>query len=265
MIVLYYGSGARDFEIVGSSMSAEDWAPLKSAAVGLLRARDLRRAAELLLTTPFEIHQGTNGFGDDFSVLLASVPMERYVELAKLENDQVGRASVRSIAEVVTELGPYVRFAAVGLDSKAAPDLVSAPSLRINVAAVERALQDAQGLLQISGPVSAVDRVHTALHGYVRVLCDEASLVYPSDAGLADLFKRLREGHPAFTDGIHAEHVNRMLRALATIVDASGTLRNRASVAHPNEHLMEAPEAILVVNCARSILHYLDARIRRGN
>lgn len=264
MIVLHYGSGARDFEILGPAISTEDWASLKSGAIGLLRARQMPEAADLLLAAPFQLRQGTNVFGDDFLVLLATVPLEKYVDLARLENDKLGRTSVRSIVDVLTELGPYVRFAAIQLDSKAAPELVPAPTLRLTATAVERALQDAQNLLHTSGPVSAVDRVHTALHGYVKALCDEAAIAYPSDASLADLFKRLREHHSAFASGAHGEHVGRMVRALATIVDASGTLRNRGSVAHPNDELMEPPEAILVINCARSILHYLDARIKQA-
>ena len=38
--------------------------------------------------------------------------------------------------------------------------------------------------------------------------------------------------------------------------------RNNASVARPNEELRDAPEAMLAVNTARSILHYVDARLR---
>lgn len=264
MIVLHYGSGARDFEVLGPALASDEWALLKTAATGLLRARQLPQAADLLLAAPFQLNQGTNVFGDEFAILLARVPVDKYVELASLENDKVGRASVRAIVDAITEIGPYVRFAAIQLDSKAAPNLVPAPTLRLTTTAVERALQDAQNLLQTSGPVSAVDRVHTALHGYVKVLCDEATITYPSDASLADLFKRLRVHHSAFASRAHSDHVDRMVRALATIVDASGTLRNRASVAHPNSDLMEPPEAILVINCARSILHYLDARLKQA-
>jgi hypothetical protein len=43
-------------------------------------------------------------------------------------------------------------------------------------------------------------------------------------------------------------------------MDALQPIRNNASVAHPNEALLDAPEAMLVVNTARTLLHYLDAK-----
>jgi len=54
----------------------------------------------------------------------------------------------------------------------------------------------------------------------------------------------------------------RVLRALSTIADALNPLRNQTSVAHPNETLLQQPEAMLVVNAVRTILHYLDSKLR---
>ena len=48
-------------------------------------------------------------------------------------------------------------------------DLVSASEI------VRRALDDADVLTRTSGPQSAVDRVHTAMHGYLKGLCDSAA------------------------------------------------------------------------------------------
>jgi hypothetical protein len=47
-----------------------------------------------------------------------------------------------------------------------APDPVANLSPAFTTDVVERALVDAKQLLSGSGPISAVDRVHTALHGY---------------------------------------------------------------------------------------------------
>ena len=40
-----------------------------------------------------------------------------------------------------------------------------------------------------------------------------------------------------------------------------GTLRNRASLADPNEDLLDHEEALLVINLARSLLRFLDAKL----
>ena len=52
------------------------------------------------------------------------------------------------------------------------------------------------------------------------------------------------------------------MRSSASIVDAMGTLRNRASLAHPNEELLDHDEALLVINLARSLLRFLDSKLK---
>jgi hypothetical protein len=46
--------------------------------------------------------------------------------------------------------------------------------------------------------------------------------------------------------------------SLASVVDKVNTIRNSASGAHPNEHVLRDAEAMLVVNTTRTLLHYLD-------
>ena len=41
-------------------------------------------------------------------------------------------------------------------------------------------------------------------------------------------------------------------------------LRNKNSFAHPTWALLDVPEAMLVINAARTILHYLDAKLAAG-
>ncbi len=43
-------------------------------------------------------------------------------------------------------------------------------------------------------------------------------------------------------------------------MDVLNPIRNSASMAHPNADLLEDPEAMLVINAARTILHYIDAK-----
>jgi len=141
---------------------------------------------------------------------------------------------------------------------------VEQPTLRITSEVVERALLDAQELLRSTGATSSVDRIHTALHGYLREVCHSATLTIRDDTGLTELFKQIRESHPAFRElGPRSEEIIRILRALATILDSLNPLRNKASIAHPNPALLPEPEAMLVINAARSILHYVDEKVYR--
>ena len=135
------------------------------------------------------------------------------------------------------------------------PDIVTASEV------LRRALADAETLIQQRGAVSAVDRIHTALHGYLIVVCDKAGIDHETNPGLTKLFRLLREGHPALAQvGIGSEEIGRVLQACATIMDALNPLRNKLSVAHPNEQLLGDEEAMLVVNITRTLLHYFDAK-----
>ena len=47
---------------------------------------------------------------------------------------------------------------------------------------------------------------------------------------------------------------------MASILDSLSPIRNRASIAHPNQELLAEPEAMLVVNTVRTLLNYLNAK-----
>jgi len=129
---------------------------------------------------------------------------------------------------------------------------------------VERAINDAETLIRSRGATSGVDRLHTALHGYLRAVCDDAQVAYDGSATMVALFKRIQSDHPAFSAvGHRAQDVSQIMRAMSSIMDALNPLRNNASVAHPNEVLLDEPEAMLAINSARTILHYLDSKIVR--
>lgn len=139
---------------------------------------------------------------------------------------------------------------------------VASPNLRGASKVVERAISDAETLLISSGATSGVDRLHTALHGFLIAACDASGITYPRNPSITKLFKLLRQGHPALSEmGPRSDDIARILAAMATAIDALQPIRNRASVAHPNPELLEAPEARLVINAARSILTYLDEKL----
>ncbi len=124
---------------------------------------------------------------------------------------------------------------------------------------VRRALDDADTLVRTSGPQSAVDRLHTAMHGYLYSLSQEIGAQFDGHPKMNQLFKEIRRSHPALADvGARGEDVKRILGSLATILDALNPIRNNASVAHPNDRLIGEPEARLVINVVRTLLNYLE-------
>lgn len=260
MLTLYSGSGAGGFSLLDRVLDDAEWDSIREAAVELLVARNMREAADLLTSIPFEVFEGTNSFGDDFCVLHAAAPHADYVKLSSLKGKT---AAFGVLAMVLAEAGtPYIRFVSTELQRREKPALVATPEPRLTADAVERALRDAQRLLLSSGAVSAVDRAHTALHGYMKLLCAEADLPHTADAGVTELLKVLRQSHPGFSVDVHDSEVGRVLKGLSTVLDSINTLRNRGTVAHPNVALLSEPEAVLALNSIRTLLHYMDAKTR---
>ena len=97
--------------------------------------------------------------------------------------------------------------------------------------AVIRALSDFEVLTSSAGgPISGVDRIHTALHGYLRTICDEAGITYSESADIAALFQLIREQHPKFQTHPPGVEATKILRGLARVIDALNPVRNRHSM-----------------------------------
>lgn len=261
MIVLYYGSGARDFNVYEPAMSTDEWNKLKSSTIRLLQKRGEQEAANILKNFPFEILRGENYFGDEFSVLYFEASLNDYVKIDGYNNKKYA-PSLHALAQTITEIGPYIRFIAVELQKDNGAEPVARPSPTITSSLIERALRDAETLLISQGAISAVDRAHTAIHAYVKAICHRDGIILTDGVSLTEAFFHLRKQHPVFNSaGPHSEQVVKVLRALGAILDSVNFLRNRGSVAHPNEKLLEEPEAMLVINCVRTLLHYLDSKV----
>ena len=99
---------------------------------------------------------------------------------------------------------------------------------------------------------------------YLRLVEIErsAGIADDADASAPRLLRLLRDNHPAMRSlGPREPEITQVLLAMGTAVDAIGTIRNTASVAHANDTLIDQADAMLVVNAVRTILHYLDARL----
>src|SRR5689334_8931652 len=266
MIRLYQGYGSSVISFHETSLSNNEWAHTSDAAIRLLRARKNTRAADLLEKLPFELVDCTNDFNDEFTALRATVPLERYVKLSEFQEKGGLTGEGRAVQHTLAELGCHVRFIVVCLESTTSPQPVAAPSLVYSSIVVERALDDAAELIRANGPTSAVDRVHTALHGYLHAACERLALNPAPGDSLTTLFKVLRTNHPSFKEaGPRPQDITTICKAMSSILDALNPLRNQTSVAHPNANLLEEPEAMLVINSARTILHYLDAKLGKAS
>ena len=370
MIILFSSGGAQDFEFLNLKYDQVELKTITFNARRLLCNRGCDDIAKILTSTNFQIWDCTNSFSDEFSILYAEVPLDKY------ESFRVGKVGRKEdfalIVGVFQELGTFIRFIVCELELEKTPDAVELPKLLTSgeilklvneylgvhggylgdftyrthlefypqfceveadpndyegttrerfikilqnnnnetqakiirgvlkkypigsepqrtqqifdhfnslanklrgvtaipspdlVTASEvlrRALADTEILIQQRGAVSAVDRIHTALHGYLIAVCDKSGIDHETNPSLTRLFRLLRDKHPALAQvGTGSEEIGRVLQACAAIMDALNPLRNKLSVAHPNEQLLGDEEAMLVVNITRTLLHYFDAK-----
>lgn len=132
------------------------------------------------------LHFGDDDYGDCvFQVLKYFSEQDPAVLQTMIDHKKVRRQLERDAPELLAHLGLNVAHVPT-----VAPNLLSTSEV------VERALADADSLLHTNGPISCVDRLHTALHGYLRSLCNDAGIAVQEGAPITALFKQLRSEHP---------------------------------------------------------------------
>jgi hypothetical protein len=223
----------------------------------MLQARENLDAAKLLDETPFELWSGTNYFNDEYNLLYLEVDPEKYVELERVHKFKSTHTYFQQIARALSSVGVEVRFIAVGVAVSTELPVVPSPALQVSSDSLERALRDAEHLIKAGSPSSAVDRIHTAFHAYLKTVCLNARLDVGPEDGVTHLFKMLRTQHSA----LQAPLSRKILTTMASVVDTINAARNNSSLAHPNDLLLDEPEAMLVINSVRTMLHYLDDRL----
>ncbi len=209
---------------------------------------------------------------DPFKILPEGTTRERFIAVLEKSPPHVQAKIVRGVLAKyprgssplrTVEAETWLISLAERLERGAA--MVPMPPLAYTSEVVVRALDDAETLMKTTGPTSAVDRVHTALHGHLRFLCDEAGIDYDREDTMVGLLKKLRAEHPSLQDlGARAQDIETVLKASGSILDALNPVRNNATVAHPNDDLLGREEAQLVINVGRSLLVYLDGKIALG-
>ncbi len=265
MFLLYNGneSGSREVRLV-KRIHEVQWGMIRRNAARILRTYTHDSdAADELEKMPFELWEGTNGFGDHFELLYMKVPVRTYLEIELNADSYRHKPRYENIAEAMKQADNAVRFIGMEADTENS-ETISTPQLQTKSVAVIRALSDFEVLVSSQGgPVSGIDRIHTALHGYLKAVCDQAGIVYADDADITALFALIRDEHPKFrTQTPGTETATNILRGMARIIDTLNPLRNRHSMAHPSEELLDEPEALLAVNAVKSLLHYLNAKLR---
>lgn len=130
---------------------------------------------------------------------------------------------------------------------------------------VKRTLAEVEEAIRTKRETSGVDRVHSALHGYLRLVCDRAGVSYSQDEKIVALFKKLLVEHTALQNlGPRPQDATTITKSFCAVMTVIDPLRNKASYAHPTPTLLDVPEAMLVINAAKTILNYVEAKLVAG-
>jgi hypothetical protein len=142
--------------------------------------------------------------------------------------------------------------------------LIEVKELVYNYKFVQETLDHCQTLISQHNCQSAVDRAHTALHGYLKETCKSAGLlIIESNPKIQEYWSKLKQEHPNFLIDHTQSHlpINQIVNAIGKLLENLNEIRNNKSFSHPNEELIGEEEAKLVINLFRSILQYIDSKV----
>ena len=123
--------------------------------------------------------------------------------------------------------------------------------------AFELLAKEVRDALERNEPEAGIDRLHTFMVKYVRVLCRERDIGRERSKPLHGLFgeyvKRLR------ADGlIESEMTERILKSTISTLEAFNKVRNDRSLAHDNPVLSRS-ESLLIFNHVASVVRFIAA------
>lgn len=142
-------------------------------------------------------------------------------------------------------------------------EIIEQNELKVDIEFVKEVLLQAETLISNHSYSSAVDRTHTALHGYLKALCDEQNIIFAEqNVKIQDIWGKLKTEHPSFKIDIseHQRPINQTINAIAKFIENLNDIRNKQSFSHPNEEIIEENEARFIINLSRVLLFYIDSK-----
>ena len=124
---------------------------------------------------------------------------------------------------------------------------------------LSKAIKDAEDFIRNGNYLSAIDRIHTTLHGYLRWRLDEENLEYNESDTIMQLYSKL---HKNYEDAYKNKEINKLtltaIRSASGVIDSLNTTRNKFSLAHPNDETIGNAEAKLLIGLSKYIFEYIE-------
>lgn len=144
------------------------------------------------------------------------------------------------------------------------PDLVKPhiPKIKSGAEVVNEALNNANTLLKEHGPEHCIDRLHTALHGYLKGILDDHGISINPNESITSVFKKVISDVPPFNDAASTSaEIKKILKSMSSPIDVLNQMRNHKSLAHANPALLDKSDAVLVINSVRTISTYIGSKL----
>lgn len=187
------------------------------------------------------------------SGVLEKYPLEYFKEL--LQNEVFTSKEYEAKEKLHEKLTQYITHLRGGV--------IEQGELKHDIEFVNDVLQQADTLILHHSYGSAVDRAHTALHGYLKKLCDEQGFTFDEqNIKIQDMWGKLKIDHPCFNIEVreYQKPINQTVNAIGRFLENMNDIRNKHGFAHPNEDIIEEKEAKLIINLARVLLFYIDSK-----
>jgi hypothetical protein len=187
--------------------------------------------------------------------ILEKYPIERYEELH--EEEFISTIELSNKKRLFINIKNWINE----LEGKG---LIKVDELKYNYQFVDDVLNQAELLIHNHSAASAIDRTHTALHGYLKRICNEAGINFEATKPkIQDIFSKLKTEHPCFKIDIqeHYKPINQIINSLCKVLDNCNEIRNNRTYTHPNEEILEEQESLFIINISRAILNYVNSKI----
>lgn len=124
---------------------------------------------------------------------------------------------------------------------------------------IKSAIDNAELFMEAGQYDSAFDRIHTAFHGFLRSKLDDFGIDYAESDTLSQLYTKL---HSVLAENITpqevADLVKTTIRSGSGVISSINDIRNRYSLAHPNEVIINKREAEFTLQMIKVITDYIN-------
>lgn len=124
---------------------------------------------------------------------------------------------------------------------------------------LSKTIEDAEEFIKKGKYVSAIDRVHTTLHGYLRWRLDSMNIDYIESESLMQLYSKL---HINLNITPESNDINEIIkttiRSASGVINSINTARNKHSLSHPNTDIIGNNEAKLLIGLSKYIFEYIE-------